>query len=127
MPTHTPMSVSKRSVLWRGLRKSCPNCGEGKLFTGYIKQVENCSCCGEDIGHIRADDGPAWLTILITGHIIAPLIGFFALYDFNPEWLAVVSPLVLACIIMFFLLPPAKGLFIAALWLMSQKKVRNSA
>src|SRR5471032_3650243 len=52
----------------------CPNCGEGRLFASYLKPVERCSVCGEPLGHIRADDGPAWLTILLVGHILAPFL-----------------------------------------------------
>jgi uncharacterized protein (DUF983 family) len=34
-----------RTVLWRGLRKRCPHCGEGRLFSGW-SQLERCSVCG---------------------------------------------------------------------------------
>ncbi|MFO1156168.1 MAG: DUF983 domain-containing protein [Rhodospirillales bacterium] len=56
----------------RGLSGRCPNCGEGRLFRAYLKQVDACAVCGEPWGHIRADDAPPWLTILIVGHIVVP-------------------------------------------------------
>jgi hypothetical protein len=62
------------SVLARGAFGRCPRCGHGKLFNSYLKQVDHCAACTEQLGHIRADDGPAWLTILLTGHILVPLI-----------------------------------------------------
>jgi uncharacterized protein (DUF983 family) len=31
--------------LGRGLRKRCPHCGEGRLFSGWSHH-ERCSCCG---------------------------------------------------------------------------------
>jgi len=34
-----------RTALWRGLRKRCPHCGEGRLFSGW-SQLERCSSCG---------------------------------------------------------------------------------
>lgn len=34
--------------------------------------MENCSSCGEHFGKIHADDGPAWLTIIIVGHLVVP-------------------------------------------------------
>src|SRR4029450_2466595 len=42
-----PPSRSKliRAALRRGLRKRCPHCGEGKLFSGW-SQLERCSVCG---------------------------------------------------------------------------------
>lgn len=112
---------SKKTVLWRGLCGRCPNCGEGKIFESYLKQVENCTTCQEDIGRLRADDGPAWLTILIIGHIVAPFIAFFALNETLPQWLLMGILFVLIIGLVFLLLPRSKGLFIAALWLIAKK------
>ena len=33
-----------------------------------------CPNCGEALGHIHADDGPAWLTILLVGRILSPFL-----------------------------------------------------
>ena len=33
------------TALRRGLRKRCPHCGEGRLFTGW-SHLERCSVCG---------------------------------------------------------------------------------
>ena len=33
------------TALRRGLRKRCPHCGEGQLFSGW-SQLEHCSICG---------------------------------------------------------------------------------
>ena len=54
-------------VIGRGLRQCCPACGRGKLFRTYLKQVDTCEVCGAPLGDIRADDGPAWLTVLTLG------------------------------------------------------------
>jgi uncharacterized protein (DUF983 family) len=34
------------TALERGLRKRCPNCGVGSLFTGWAHHVERCPACG---------------------------------------------------------------------------------
>ena len=34
-----------RTALWRGLRKRCPHCGEGPLFSGWSEH-QRCSVCG---------------------------------------------------------------------------------
>lgn len=114
--------LSTRQILLRGLRGQCPRCGGGRLFSGYIKQVPYCTRCGEETGCIQADDGPAWLTILVTGHIVAPMLGFFALHEEWPEWMGLVLLLSLAVGLAVLLLPRAKGLFIAAIWMTAQKK-----
>ena len=58
----------------RGLRGRCPRCGEGKLFRAFLKVDNNCSVCGLDYTPHRADDLPAYLVIVIVGHIMVPLI-----------------------------------------------------
>ena len=103
-------------VMLRGILMLCPNCGEGKLFTKYLKQVNNCSICNEHLGDIRADDGPAWLTILIVGHLLAPFIIIFAFKTTWPDWLSISVWSVLAVALALIILPRAKGLFIAILW-----------
>lgn len=113
---------SKKQVLLSGLKGRCPCCNTGKLFKGFIKQVDHCSHCGEELGTFRADDGPAWLSVFITCHIIAPVIGFFALTDLVPEWVAMVVLLTLTFALAMIFLPISKGLFISALWLTSKKK-----
>ena len=34
------------TVLGRGLRKRCPHCGEGSIFSGWAHQLERCAVCG---------------------------------------------------------------------------------
>ena len=41
----TPDSQLIRTALRRGLRKRCPHCGEGRLFSGWAF-IERCSVCG---------------------------------------------------------------------------------
>jgi uncharacterized protein (DUF983 family) len=38
--------VSITMALWRGLRRRCPHCGEGRLFSGWSHHLERCSICG---------------------------------------------------------------------------------
>ena len=61
----------KRSLL-RGWRRKCPNCGAGPMLKSYLKVNDTCTVCGQELFHHRADDGPAYLTILLVGHLLAP-------------------------------------------------------
>ena len=72
VPTRRRVRPPFLVAVGRGFSGRCPNCGKSKLFRGYLKQVDACPVCGERWGHIRADDAPPWLTILIVGHIIIP-------------------------------------------------------
>ena len=104
-------------LLWRGFRKICPQCGKGPLLEGYLKPLPTCSACNEDFSHISADDGPAWLTLLVVGHAVVPLMLVFGQNAFVPLWLAVLILSVVTLIGVYLVLPRAKGIFIALIWL----------
>ena len=116
----TPPSGKK--ALLNGLMLKCPQCGIGRLFKSYLKQQEDCPHCNESFVGIRADDGPAWLTILLTGHIVVPIYLLQNPGDQPPSWLEILFMLSLTTVTVLLLLPPTKGLFIAALWLIRQKR-----
>ena len=70
-------TIEKRDVwpaIKRGFRGRCPRCGEGKLFRAFLKVDDNCPVCNLDFTPHRADDLPAYLVIVIVGHIIVPLV-----------------------------------------------------
>lgn len=112
-------TAATRPDIWtaikRGLSQRCPICGEGKLFRSYLKLSEHCSSCGAKLSELRADDGPAWLTILIVGHLIVP---FFIVTARSgaPDWVyyAVLFPITIA--MTMALLPLSKGVFVALLY-----------
>ncbi len=94
----------------------CPNCGEGRLFASYLKPVEHCVVCGEALGHIRADDGPAWLTILLMGHILAPFLLGVVPNLVWPDWVILSMVITLTLILTLAILPRSKGIFIGVIW-----------
>lgn len=100
----------------RGLRKRCPSCGQGHLFDGYLKVADTCPVCREELHHHRADDGPAYLTILVVGHLMAPL--FHIVYsNFQPEPLVMASVFGVGTVALsLFLLPRMKGMVVAIQW-----------
>ena len=103
-------------VVLRGALGRCPKCGQGRLLRRYLKPVEQCSHCGERYGHIRADDGPAWLTIVIVGHILGVILLTMVPGSDWPDWVSMLVWPLLALVIAAFVLPRAKGLFIGLIW-----------
>lgn len=100
----------------RGLLGRCPNCGEGKILEGYLKVRAACPVCGEDLHHHRADDGPAYLTILIVGHLMAPMI-LLAFNVWRPDPLVLALTFSVACVALSLtLLPRLKGMIVAIQW-----------
>ena len=111
-----PPERPARQAMFRGLRLKCPNCGSGPLMRSYLKVRDHCPVCGEELYHHRADDGPAYLTILITGHIIAPLI-FFVFFTFRPDPLVMAVGFTIGFVaIALFMLPRLKGMFVGLQW-----------
>ncbi len=112
-------TVEKRDVwtaLKRGLRGRCPRCGEGKLFRAFLKVDDHCSVCQLDFTPHRADDLPAYLVIVIVGHIVVPTILWIET-DYSPSvplQLSIYLPLTL--ILSLLLLQPVKGAVVAIQW-----------
>jgi uncharacterized protein (DUF983 family) len=120
-PTHFPAAGdgSQRSVidaLWRGFRQKCPACGNGKLFGKYLKVVDRCGACGEEMHHHRADDAPPYFTILVVGHIIVG--GILSLETaYAPEtWVHYVIWLPLLIVLSLWFLPRVKGALVGLQW-----------
>ncbi|MBB3933293.1 uncharacterized protein (DUF983 family) [Kaistia hirudinis] len=109
-----PRSVQQ--AMMRGFACRCPACGSGRVFNGYLKVVDRCDACGEDLSHQRADDAPPYFTIVAVGHIIVPLILIvettFHLSNFAN--LAIWLPLTL--ILTLVLLRPIKGAVVGMQW-----------
>lgn len=105
-----------KPALLRGWRRKCPNCGKGDVFQGYLKVRDNCAVCHEPLHHQRADDGPAYLTILIVGHLMAPAM-LFAYTEFEPDPFVIASIFSVGCVgISLYLLPRIKGGWVAMQW-----------
>jgi uncharacterized protein (DUF983 family) len=104
------------AALRRGWQRCCPACGSGRLFRGYLAVRDNCPVCGQALHHHRADDGPAYLTILVVGHLMAPAL-LFAFVEFQPDPLVLASLFSVATVALsLYLLPRFKGAILAYQW-----------
>jgi uncharacterized protein (DUF983 family) len=111
-----PLPVRVWPTIVRAVSGRCPACGGGKFFKSYLRQVDKCFVCDESFGQIHADDGPAWLTIGIVGHVVVPMA---LLAEATFQWPLFVSMTVwplTAFALTMTILPRAKALFIAAIW-----------
>ena len=126
METVSPTVWTRESVkgekrdLWtamkRGFMCRCPRCGEGKLFRAYLKVANDCSACGLDFTPHRADDLPAYLVIVIVGHIVVPT-ALMIETDFSPPvWLQLSIYLPLTLVLSLLLLQPVKGAVVGLQW-----------
>jgi uncharacterized protein (DUF983 family) len=121
------MEAMKRGFLGR-----CPACGDGRLFRAYLKVAEQCPACGEELHHHRADDLPAYLVIVIVGHIVVPMVLGIETRYAPPYWVHFALWPALTLGLSFGLLQPIKGAVVGLQWSMgmdgfeSAKKKRES-
>jgi uncharacterized protein (DUF983 family) len=107
--------------LSRGLKHRCPACGEGSLFARYLKVAPTCEACGHDLARYPADDGPAYITILLVGHLlVAPLLIFPIIWEASLYWSL---PIVLGglALITLLTLPRIKGGWIGLMYALGVK------
>jgi uncharacterized protein (DUF983 family) len=109
-------SISLREALWRGFRMRCPNCGQGHLFSKYLKVAHACPCCHEEYFHHRADDLPAYLVIVLVGHLVVPALVIVEEIYAPALWLQYLIWLPLMVVAAVALLQPTKGAVVALQW-----------
>jgi uncharacterized protein (DUF983 family) len=117
--TRQTSSTEKRDVwtaMKRGFFGRCPRCGEGKLFRAFLKVDNNCSVCGLDFTPHRADDLPAYLVIVIVGHIVVPTALWIETDYSPPVWLQLAIYLPFTLIASLALLQPVKGAVVGLQW-----------
>jgi uncharacterized protein (DUF983 family) len=112
--------------LARGVKHRCPNCGEGALYRRYLKVEPVCEACGHELGSYPADDGPAYFTILLVGHlVVAPLLFFPWVWEASP-WIVAPLTLIPLAVMTLLLLPRVKGAVIGALWAIRLRKAEDT-
>jgi len=104
------------TALKRGLRCRCPRCGEGKLFRAFLKVDDHCAVCALDFSPHRADDLPAYLVIIIVGHIVVPLALMIETNYSPPVALQLSIYLPITLIASLLLLQPVKGAVVGVQW-----------
>ena len=86
------------------------------MFGRYLKVNDHCPSCGEALHHHRADDAPPYVTILIVGHIVVPLVLYTEKAWHPPEWVHLVLWLPLTLVLALSILPVTKGALIGLQW-----------
>ena len=105
-----------RPALLRGWRRRCPNCGRGAMFDRFLHVADTCPDCGEALHHHRADDGPAYLTLLVTGKVVmAVYMPVFLATEWSP-WVMLAIFWTMAIVLSLYLLPRFKGAIVGLQW-----------
>ncbi len=103
------------TIVSRGLRRRCPKCGVGRIFSGFISLLRQCPECGEPFHNIRTDDAAPWATVLFVGHFSGWLLAGLIKSDLTSnEVTAYAIGFVLICAALT--LPVMKGIFVNLNW-----------
>ena len=106
--------MSQPSPILSGIRQRCGQCGEGKLYSSYLKLHETCPVCRLDMSSADTADGPAFFVGFGVLLLLAP---FLFLLPMSPLPLV---PMIIAFIVLcaavvglsLWLLPVAKGVLL---------------
>ena len=107
-----PKSAEAPSPVMRGIRGRCPRCGEGQLFSGYLKVADKCDVCGLGFHGHDTGDGPVVPTLLVIGAIVVgSALGVEVKYS-PPVWVHLLLWIPLATALVLGSLPRVKGMAI---------------
>lgn len=111
-----PENRPKFQAIARGFIGRCPNCGQGKLFSGYLTLVERCDTCDEPLSQYDPD----LVLALVVGLVVVTVI---AIVFFAAEIEGMGSPIIymtllvpIAMVVTFLVLRPFKGALTGFLW-----------
>jgi len=86
------------------------------LFGRFLKPVPHCPACGQDWTVQTADDLPAYLVVLVLGHVIVPLVVSVNLRFDLATWIQMLLWPGIALVLAILLIQPMKGAVIALQW-----------
>jgi uncharacterized protein (DUF983 family) len=101
------------SPLSAGFRCVCPRCGEGALFSGYLKVAPRCESCDLDLAFADSGDGPAVFVIFAVAPIVI-VLAFIVEALFHPApWMHLVLWIPTILVLSVWFLRPFKATMIA--------------
>jgi uncharacterized protein (DUF983 family) len=108
------------SAIWTGIRRGmsrrCPTCGLGDLFCGFLRVCPRCTVCAANNDAYPSDDMPPYVTIVIVGHVVLPLLLLTDHLFAMPLWGQFATWLPLTALLTIALLPYVKGGVIGLCW-----------
>lgn len=105
--------MTQPSPLTAALTCRCPQCGEGKLYQGFLTLRPRCDACGLDYSFVDAGDGPAVFVILGAGFVVVFAALLVEVLVRPPFWLHALIWLPLILVTTLVPLRPIKALLIA--------------
>jgi uncharacterized protein (DUF983 family) len=109
----TDTSFSPPSPFITGLTCTCPRCGKGKLFSGFLALAENCDVCGLSYDFANSGDGPAVFVIFTVAPVVIVLAVIFEALVHPAPYVHLFVWIPVTVILSLALLRPFKAIMIA--------------
>ena len=104
------------SPLKTGLAGTCPRCGRGRLFSGYLTVAKSCSSCGLSFSFADGGDGAAWFVMLFVCVVgVGSILGVEVAYA-PSFWVHALIAFPVLIILPMLLLRPVKGILLCQQW-----------
>ena len=110
-------AAAAQSIVRVGIRGRCPRCGEGKLFTGFLKLAPRCNVCGLDYSFADPADGPAFFVMMTMAFPVTAFGIWVELAYEPPLWVHFVTTLPMLLLACIPILRPIKGILVASQYL----------
>lgn len=68
---------------------TCPRCGRGRLYSGFLRVAERCGVCGLELARNDSGDGPAVFLIFVLGALLVPSALILEFQAEPPVWVHV--------------------------------------
>ena len=96
-----------------GFACRCPRCGEGQLYSGFLKVAPRCEVCGLDLKFADSGDGPAVFVIFLVSPIVIVLAVILEALVHPAPYVHLIVWLPVTVILCLALLRPFKATMVA--------------
>lgn len=86
------------------------------MFASFLKVADKCPHCATELHHHRADDLPAYIVVIFTGHLLVALALDIEFRYSPPFWVHAVLWVPALALSIGLLLQPVKGVIVALQW-----------
>src|SRR3954463_2388107 len=107
-------AAAAQSIVRVGIRGRCPQCGEGRLFEGFLKLAPRCNVCGLDYSFADPADGPAFFVMMTMAFPVTAFGIWVELAYEPPLWVHFATTLPLLLLACIPILRPIKGILVAS-------------
>jgi len=115
---------TKESILKYGLKCCCPECGQGRLFNGFLTLAPRCEACGLDFSFADPADGPAFF-VMMTMAIPATAFGVWVEMAYEPAlWVHLLTTLPFLLLSCVPTIRPFKGMLVASQYASKAEEAR---